>query len=111
MNELISHLEELLHGFGPIHAKHMFGGYGIYHDGLMFALIADDTLYLKADAENRKEFEKLGLPAFRYAKQGKEITMSYCQAPADMLEETEQAVYWARLAYAAALRAARGRKR
>ncbi|MCB5189405.1 TfoX/Sxy family protein [Methylobacillus arboreus] len=103
--EFISYLEELLQDFGPIHARRMFGGYGIYHDGLMFALIADDTLYLKTDEQNRAAFETLGLPAFRYQKQGKEISMSYTQAPADMLEAPTEAAYWARLAYAAALRA------
>lgn len=105
MSELTDYLQELLRDFGPIQAKRMFGGYGIYHQGLMFALIADDTLYLKADDQNRGAFEQLDLPAFRYAKQGKEVTMSYYQAPADMLEEPEQAMYWAHLAYAAALRA------
>ena len=105
MSEFTDYLQELLKHFGPIQVKRMFGGEGIYHEGLMFALIADDTLYLKADEHNRAEFEQLGLPAFRYNKQGKEVTMSYYQAPADMLEEPEQAVYWARLAYAAALRA------
>ncbi|MBL8505635.1 TfoX/Sxy family protein [Methylobacillus glycogenes] len=104
MNEFVEYLHELLHDFGPIQAKKMFGGYGIYHQGLMFGLVADDTLYLKSDDESRPQFEAMQLPAFRYQRQGKEITMSFHQAPADMLEQADEATHWARLAYAAALR-------
>lgn len=104
MNEFVEYLHELLHDFGPIQAKKMFGGYGIYHQGLMFGLVADDTLYLKSDDESRPQFEALQLPAFRYQRQGKEIIMSFHQAPPDMLEQTDDATHWARLAYAAALR-------
>lgn len=107
MNEFVAYLQELLQGMGHIQAKKMFGGYGIYHEGLMFGLVADDNLYLKADAENRAQFEALGLSPFCYNKQGKAVIMSYYQAPADMLEDHEQAIHWARLAYAAALRAKR----
>lgn len=41
MNEFITHLTDVFEHFGPIHAKRMFGGYGVYHQGLMFALVAD----------------------------------------------------------------------
>ena len=104
MNEFVEYLHELLHDFGPIQAKKMFGGYGIYHQGLMFGLVADDTLYLKSYDESMPQFEAMQLPAFRYQRQGKEITMSFHQAPADMLEQADEATHWAGLAYAAALR-------
>jgi DNA transformation protein len=51
--EFIEFLHEVFESFGPIQAKRMFGGYGIYHDGLMFSLVIDNQLYLKSDAENR----------------------------------------------------------
>ncbi|MCB5187060.1 TfoX/Sxy family protein [Methylobacillus caricis] len=105
MNEFIEYLGEMLRDFGSIQAKRMFGGYGLYHDGLMFGLVAEDTLYLKADDESRPHFEALDLPCFEYLKQGRKIKMSYYQAPADMLEDREQASIWAKRAYAAALRA------
>jgi len=44
MSEYVEYLKEVLELFGPITARKMFGGYGIYHNGLMFALVADDTL-------------------------------------------------------------------
>ncbi|MCB5184718.1 TfoX/Sxy family protein [Methylobacillus gramineus] len=105
MSEFVTYLQEMLQDLGSLHARRMFGGYGLYHDGLMFALIADDTLYLKADDESRPHFEALGLPCFEYRRQERIVKMSYYQAPADMLEEREQATLWAKRAYAAALRA------
>ena len=61
-------MQELFASLGGVEARRMFGGWGVYHRGLMFALVSDDTLYLKADAELAPEFEALGLPPFRYAR-------------------------------------------
>src|SRR6185436_6638229 len=95
-----------MHELGPVTAKSMFGGWGLYHEGLFFALIADETLYLKVDEENRARFEAAGLPPFVYVtKDGDRMSMSYFQAPPDALESPAVMVEWARLGYAAALRA------
>lgn len=110
MSDFVEYLHELFEGFGPIHAKRMFGGYGIYRDGLMFGLVADDTLYLKTDGENRACFERAGLEAFEYTKNGKVMKLSYFQAPADAMDSPDEAVVWARLAFDAALRAQSGKK-
>jgi DNA transformation protein len=56
VSEFVDYLHEVFGRFGPIHVRRMFGGYGIYHDGIMFGLVADDTLYLKADASTAKHF-------------------------------------------------------
>ena len=70
-------------------------------------LQADDSLYLKADDENRADFEALGLEPFVYAaRDGSSIVMSYRQAPGDALESPQVMAEWARRGYAAALRAA-----
>lgn len=100
----IDHLLELFESFGPVAARRMFGGYGIFLDGLMFALVADSTLYLKVDAQNRSEFEALNLPPFVYMKNARPVEMSYYQAPAVSLESPEQMLPWAESAYAAAQR-------
>lgn len=110
MNEFIEYLYEIFELFGPITARKMFGGYGIYHGGLMFGLVSDDTLYLKADAENSRYFDKEGLGKFEYNKGGKVMTMSYYLAPAGIMEDREQAEIWARRSYEAALRAHRQKK-
>ena len=104
--EFVLYVVDLLCSIGPVHAKRMFGGYGIYLDGLMFGLIADGVLYLKADDATEKEFEAKGLEAFTYNKKGKEYRMSYYQAPEEALEDGEEMNIWANKAYAVALRAA-----
>lgn len=83
----------------------MFGGYGIYHDGLMFALVTDDTLYLKADDTSRQQFIDRTLTPFTYEKQGKTIQLSYYQAPEEIYDDPDEAVYWAKQAFQAALNA------
>ena len=111
MNEFIAYLPEVFELFGTIQIRKMFGGYGVYHDGLMFALVADETLYLKADAENAKFFEEQGLAQFAYQREGKMAKMSYYQAPAEFMEDREQAAILARCSYDAALRAQRKKRK
>ena len=105
-SEFVDHVVETMRAFGPDTAKQMFGGWGLYHDGVFFALIAEDTLYLKADEENGAEFDAASLPPFVYVtKDGDSMTMSYRQAPPEALESPTAMTVWARSAYAAALRA------
>lgn len=104
MSEYVEYLEEVFEQFGPIAAKKMFGGYGIYYNGLMFALVSDDMLYLKADEENSGYFKIAGLSQFEYNKNGKSVKMSYYQAPDEIMEDREQAAVWARRSYESALR-------
>ena len=108
--EFVSYVVELMQPIGAVSAKRMFGGYGIFLDGLMFALVADSTLYLKADSETENEFEEKGLERFKYNKKGKEYTMSYYCAPEEALEDMDEMNDWARKSCGAALRAA-ARKR
>ena len=106
-NEFVTHLLDLLEPLGPVSAKRMFGGYGIYLDRTMFALVAGDTLYLKVDEDSRAEFEAAGLEPFRYAKGRKSVEMSYHAAPEEALENAEVMREWAHKAVDAAMRAAR----
>jgi len=101
----VDHLLELLEPFGPVTAKRMFGGYGIFRDGLMFGLVADSVLYFKVDDHNRADFAARELPPFTYLKNNKRVAMSYYQAPAETLDDTEIMIQWAASAYAAAQRA------
>ena len=108
-NEFISFLLEQLEPMGPVEARGMFGGFGIYRQGLMFGLVSQDTLYLKADEVNRAEFEEKGLPPFTYERRGKALTMSYYQAPPEAMDQSDELCKWAQRAHDAALRAARNR--
>ena len=83
----------------------MFGGHGIYHAGVMFALIADGQLYLKVDDESRGAFEAAGLSPFVYEAKGRRVALSYHRAPDAMLDEPDVAREWAERGWQAALRA------
>ena len=104
-NEFVGYVVELMQSIGPVYAKSMFGGHGIFLEELMFGLISDGTLYLKADKESENEFLEKGLEVFTYNRQGKRLKMSYYQAPEEALEDVEEMNTWANKAYSAALRA------
>jgi DNA transformation protein len=110
MSEFVAYLDEVFELFGPISARRMFGGYGIYHEGVMFGLVADDTLYLKADDATRARFDERDLPPFQYDKNGKMVAMSYFLAPEELYEDRDVAREWATCAYQAAVQAKRKRK-
>lgn len=103
-SEFVEHLDEVFRLFGPVRSRHMFGGYGIYHEDLMIALVADDTLYLKVDAVSAAQFLEAGSLPFEYTKGGTTMTMSYSSAPAEIFDDPEVARTWAIRAYEAALR-------
>ncbi|MFT7472366.1 MAG: DNA transformation protein [Kiritimatiellia bacterium] len=104
--EYVAHIVDLLQFFGPVESKSMFGGFGVFLEGLMFGLVAGNELYLKVDAKNRQDYEDLGLQAFSFGKNGKEFKMSYHQAPEEAMEDAELLSDWASNAYGAAMRAA-----
>lgn len=99
------HCIDLLAALGPTRAKRMFGGVGLYVDGLFVALIANECLYLKADAPTRARFESAGCLPFVYEGNGRIVTMSYFSAPQDAMDSPPAMLPWARLAFEAALRA------
>ncbi len=100
-------LQEQLAPLGAVAVKRMFGGAGVFVDGLMIGLVAEDVLYLKVDAASRPAFEREGLPAFTYRRQGGKATvMSYSRAPDRLLDDPDEMLAWARRALEAARRAA-----
>lgn len=105
MSEYVSYLKEVLAPLGVVQPRKMFGGHGIFYDGVMIGLVADDSLYLKVDKQTEGEFIELDLPAFEYEKNGKTFAMSYRLAPESIYDDPDDALQWARLAYEAALRA------
>ena len=105
------HVLELLSGLGPLRVKRMFGGAGVYCDDLMFALLDDDVLYIKADAESRPAFESAGSSQFTIEMKGRTETMGYWRLPAEAADDPGAAQGWARLGLDAALRARTPKKR
>ena len=109
--ELVEHACELFAPLGAIRVKAMFGGWGFYCDELFFAIVAFETLYLKADAESAASFSEAGGEPFRYSrKDGRTETMNYWTVPGEAMESPAEMLPWGRLALAAALRGRRPKK-
>lgn len=62
---------------GPVEARRMFGGWGLFLDDVMFALVSDDRLYLKVDAESEGRFVAAGCDAFTYRRRDRRVALSY----------------------------------
>jgi DNA transformation protein len=91
---------ELLDGFGPVTIRNMFGGAGVYADGVMFAILVDDVLYLKADKDSQTAFANEGMGPFIYRPDGKRpVAMSYWEVPPRLLDAPEELASWAREAH------------
>lgn len=108
-HEFAQYMADVFRSFGPVSLRRMFSGFGVFHDGLMFGLIFDDVLYLKADAQTCEDFRRLGLGQFEYPRQGKIVGLSYYQAPDGVMEDPDLAAQWARRAFDAALRSHRAK--
>ncbi|HWI25287.1 MAG TPA: TfoX/Sxy family protein [Lysobacter sp.] len=100
----IEYLRELFADFGPVSARAMFGGHGLYHDGLIFGIVIDDAVYLKVDDVTRPVFEAAGCAPFVYEMKGKPLPMSYWSVPAEAMDSPQAMLPWARRAHEAALR-------
>jgi DNA transformation protein len=100
---------EQLQILGAVTAKPMFGGIGLYVNGVFFGLIDDDSLYFKVDDTTRPEFERAGSRAFQpYGEDS--YSMKYYEVPADVLENQPMLSEWAAKAVAVARKATARRK-
>ena len=107
--EFANHISDLLSPLGPVTAKGMFGGFGIYLDGLMFGLIAHDVVYFKADSLSKAPYEAAGMSPFK-PWEHKPMTMPYWEVPADVLDDEDDVRAWGRAAFEAALRNRKAKK-
>ena len=94
----------LLLAFGPVQAQAMFGGYGVYLDGLMFGLIAEDVLYFKVDDGNRQDYVEAGSEPFTYEGKSRPVEMSYYRVPDSLMDDPVAIAEWAERAHQAAQR-------
>lgn len=103
----VDHLVDLVSELGPARSRAMFGGFGIWLDERIVAIVVDDELYLKVDDENRHHFEEAGGRPFTYDKKGEGVaTMGYWTVPGGACDDAESLTPWIRLAEGAAIRAA-----
>ena len=77
--------DDLFQYFGPITVRRMFGGEGIFADGLMIGLVMDDRLYLRTGEAERPRYLAEGCAPFSFAKGGKVIDTSYYTMPERLL--------------------------
>ena len=103
-------LEQLRRTVVGVRARSMFGGVGVYAGELFFALMDDDTLYLKVDQSTRGRFEARGMGPFRPGGESGEV-MQYCEVPGDVLEDVDLLAPWVEDAVAVAARAKRRRSK
>lgn len=97
-DDFLNFVLEQLAGLGRVRSRRMFGAVGLYADELFFGLIDDNALYLKVDDLSRGEYVSRGMGAFRPFPDRPDYSMSYYQVPADVIEDGEELVAWARTA-------------
>jgi DNA transformation protein len=103
-NELLDYLVDQLAPLGDARGRCMFGGHGVYLDGLIIGIIAFDTFYLKVDGDNRADFEAAGAAPFVYDGKDKPIVMPYWECPAEVMEDSDRLRAWALRSLAASRR-------
>jgi DNA transformation protein len=105
----VAHALDLLSLVGPVQARSMFGGHGVYLRGAMFGLLDDDELFLKTDEACRQDFLDAGCRQWVYESPRGPMPTQYYRPPDDAHEDAEAMLPWARLAVGAAERAARAK--
>ena len=100
-------IQELFAGFGAVSVRRMFGGAGLYADGVMFGLLSDGQIFLKADAATIPAFEREGCAPFAYGtKTGKRAVMSFWRLPDRLYDDPDELAQWARTALSVAHKSA-----
>jgi DNA transformation protein and related proteins len=102
-DEFVDYVVEQLSRWGEVSVRRMFGGAGLYREGAMFAVVADDVAYLKVDDSNRDDFLRAGSAPFEpYPDKIKTTIRTYYAIPADILENSDELAQWAQRSWAVA---------
>ena len=109
--DYLQYLLEQLAALGELRAQRMFGGVGLYCDEVFFGLVSEDTLYLRVDDAGRTELTARGMQPFRPYAERAEVSLSYYEVPAEVLEDPAALSAWSRRAVAAALERAQHKGR
>jgi DNA transformation protein len=101
------YIRDLFSEFGIVHIRRMFGGAGIYAGDVMFGLVSDELIYLKADADTVPAFERENCAPFQYStKTGKRAVMSYWRLPDRLYDDPAELAQWAAQALGVARKSA-----
>jgi DNA transformation protein and related proteins len=101
--QYLDYLLGQLKGLGGLSSRRMFGGLGLYSRGIFFGLLYKERLYFKTDDSTRPEYEARGSEGFQPRANTKNMKMTYYTVPAEVLEDEDEVVSWARKAVTAAL--------
>jgi DNA transformation protein and related proteins len=100
-------IQELFAAFGLVSVRRLFGGAGIYADGVLIGAVFRDEIYLKADAETAPRFDAEGCGTFEYATgTGTRAIASFRKLPERLYDDADELADWAREALGAARRRA-----
>jgi DNA transformation protein and related proteins len=101
------YIRDLFAGFGPVSVRRMFSGAGIFADGLMFALVVREVIYLKVDDATIPAFQREGMGPFTYTVNGGTRGIkSYWRMPDRLYDDPDELARWAQTAFAIARRKA-----
>ena len=93
-NEFLEYVLDQFSIWGDVSVRKMFGGAGLYRDGKMFGLVADDVVYLKVDETNKEKYEAAGSAPFK-PWDDKRAVLSFWELPADVFENPIELIEWA----------------
>lgn len=110
-NEFLTLVLDQMALLGPVSARAMFGGHGLYCDGLFIAIVTGDKLYFKADTLSQPAFEARGLPRFGYSARGRAVQLMYYEAPPEVFDEAQAMRDWGHRALEAAVRSRKPARR
>lgn len=95
---------EQFSGLGPVRYRRMFGGAGLYAHEVMFALVADDVIYIKAEGALAEDLAAQGCEPFLFTpKSGEPAAMGYRRLPEAAMDDRDEAAAWGRRALDLAL--------
>ncbi len=103
-------VQEQLNRVGKATAKSMFGGVGLYVDGVFMGVVSNDTVYFKVDEVNLPDYAARGMKPFDPYQDGTSV-MSYYEVPGEVLEDIEDLLVWVRRAVEAGTRRREGKRR
>ena len=104
-SDFLAYVLDQLTALGSVSSRRMFGGAGLYCDEFFFGLIADDVLYLRVNDSNRIDYTARGMAPFRPYADRPQLSMSYFEVPADVLENSGELIQWAQRSVAVAMSA------
>lgn len=103
--DLVARLEPL----GEVSARRMFGGFGLYCEGVFFGVVDEGVAFFRVDETTVGDYRAAGSGPFHPIRD-KPSMQTYFEVPLGVLERDEELRTWARKAVEAARRRAAEKK-